>query len=164
MQCIFESVDLERLVYWRSACSGQRSAGAQPHGLLQGLFFSQKLCAVLSFGAQPRWAAFRAFCSNSHLVAASRLSACRSAPGGATSAQVLRLGEPVTALSLSPAMDLLATAHVGHRGLYLWANALVYGRGAEAVPSEAPIDARLPALAAGAPLPWKHAQGAVTAT
>jgi len=65
--------------------------------------------------------------------------------------QVLRLGAPVTALSLSPAMDLLATAHAGRRGLYLWANALVYGRGAEAVPSEAPLDARLPALAAGAP-------------
>jgi len=64
---------------------------------------------------------------------------------------VLRLGAPVTALSLSPAMDLLATAHAGRRGLYLWANALVYGRGAEAVPSEAPLDARLPALAAGAP-------------
>ena len=65
-------------------------------------------------------------------------------------AQVLRLGAPVTALSLSPAMDLLATAHVGRRGLYLWANSLVYGRGAEAAPSEAPLDARLPALAAGA--------------
>lgn len=63
---------------------------------------------------------------------------------------MLRLGAPVTALSLSPAMDLLATAHVGRRGLYLWANSLVYGRGAEAVPSEAPLDARLPALAAGA--------------
>ena len=63
--------------------------------------------------------------------------------------QVLRLGAPVTALSLSPAGDLLATAHVGRRGLYLWANTLVYGRGREAVPSEVPLDARLPALASG---------------
>ena len=62
---------------------------------------------------------------------------------------MLRLGAPVTALSLSPAGDLLATAHVGRRGLYLWANTLVYGRGGEAVPSEVPLDARLPALASG---------------
>ena len=36
--------------------------------------------------------------------------------------QVLRLGAPVTALSLSPAGDLLATAHVNPFGrLHLWA-------------------------------------------
>ena len=31
-------------------------------------------------------------------------------------------GPPVTALSLSPALDLLTTTHSDRRGLYLWAN------------------------------------------
>lgn len=36
--------------------------------------------------------------------------------------QVMRLGSPVTSLSLGPAQDLLATTHTGKRGIYLWAN------------------------------------------
>ena len=36
--------------------------------------------------------------------------------------QVMTLGAPVTSLSLSPAMDMLATAHVNRRGIYLWSN------------------------------------------
>ena len=37
--------------------------------------------------------------------------------------QVMSLGgPPVTALSLSPALDLLTTTHSDRRGLYLWAN------------------------------------------
>lgn len=36
--------------------------------------------------------------------------------------QVLRLGAPVTSLSLSPSLDLLATTHTNRRGVYLWAN------------------------------------------
>jgi hypothetical protein len=32
------------------------------------------------------------------------------------------LGSPVTSLSLGPCQDLLATAHVGRRGIYLWSN------------------------------------------
>lgn len=43
-------------------------------------------------------------------------------PAGARVLQVMRLGAPVTSLSLGPAQDLLATAHVGKRGIYLWAN------------------------------------------
>ncbi|CAK0785298.1 hypothetical protein CVIRNUC_008505 [Coccomyxa viridis] len=63
--------------------------------------------------------------------------------------QVLRLGAPVTALSLSPVMDMLATTHVNRRGIYLWSNAAIYGSGADVRPSELPVDARLPALASG---------------
>ncbi|KAJ7294300.1 hypothetical protein O6H91_Y267700 [Diphasiastrum complanatum] len=32
----------------------------------------------------------------------------------------------VTSLSLSPSMDMLATSHVNHNGIYLWANRLIY--------------------------------------
>ena len=34
----------------------------------------------------------------------------------------MQLGSPVTSLSLGPGQDLLATAHVGKRGIYLWSN------------------------------------------
>jgi hypothetical protein len=43
-------------------------------------------------------------------------------PAGARVLQVMRLGSPVTSLSLGPAQDLLATTHTGKRGIYLWAN------------------------------------------
>ena len=65
--------------------------------------------------------------------------------------QVLRMGAPVTALSLSPATDMLATCHVNRRGIYLWSNAAVYGSAADIRPSTAPVDARMPVLAAGGP-------------
>lgn len=71
--------------------------------------------------------------------------------------KVLRLGPPVTALSLSPTMDMLATTHVNRRGLYLWSNSVIYGSGADIRPSELPIDARLPALASGDAPPPKPA-------
>lgn len=45
--------------------------------------------------------------------------------------QVMRLGGPVTAVTLSPAMDLLATAHAGQRGIFLWSNQRMFGFGAE---------------------------------
>lgn len=60
--------------------------------------------------------------------------------------QVLRLGSPVTSLSLSPSQDLLATTHVEHDGVYLWANQLIFGSGADIIPSKKPINARLPSL------------------
>jgi U3 small nucleolar RNA-associated protein 21 len=40
--------------------------------------------------------------------------------------QALALGLPVAALSLSPSMELLATAHVGQRGISLWSNKLLF--------------------------------------
>lgn len=43
--------------------------------------------------------------------------------------QVMRLGAPVTSLSLGPAQDLLATSHVGKRGVYLWSNQVRWGGG-----------------------------------
>ncbi|KAH7352052.1 hypothetical protein KP509_19G026800 [Ceratopteris richardii] len=38
----------------------------------------------------------------------------------------MHVAEPVTSLSLSPTMDMLATTHVGHIGIYLWGNRLLY--------------------------------------
>lgn len=38
----------------------------------------------------------------------------------------MQLGTAVTGLSLSPGMDMLATAHVNRNGIYLWANRLMY--------------------------------------
>ena len=61
----------------------------------------------------------------------------------------MRLGAPVTALSLSPAMDLLATCHVERRGVYLWSNQLMFGSGADVVPSDRPVSIRLPSLSTG---------------
>jgi U3 small nucleolar RNA-associated protein 21 len=46
-------------------------------------------------------------------------------------------------------MDMLATTHVEREGVYLWANQLVYGSGADIIPSEKPIDARLPSIKIG---------------
>ena len=63
--------------------------------------------------------------------------------------QVLRLGSPVTSLSLAPAMDMLATTHVEREGVYLWANQLIFGSGADIIPSEKAIDARLPTVRTG---------------
>lgn len=60
----------------------------------------------------------------------------------------MRLGAPVTSLSLGPSQDLLATAHVGKRGIYLWSNQMLFGSGADIVPSEEPVRARLPAITA----------------
>ena len=61
--------------------------------------------------------------------------------------QVMQLGPAVTALSLSPTMDLLATAHVNHVGIYLWANRPLY-LGTQAFhqggDSEELVDIRLP--------------------
>lgn len=47
---------------------------------------------------------------------------CPPSLAGARVLQVMRMGAPVTSLSLGPAQDLLATSHVGKRGVYLWAN------------------------------------------
>ena len=63
--------------------------------------------------------------------------------------QVLRMGEPITAVSLAPAMDLLATTHVGRRGIYLWSNQLLFGTGVPPAHSDRPVDARLPAITPG---------------
>lgn len=63
--------------------------------------------------------------------------------------QVLRLGAPVTSLSLAPSQDLLATTHVERDGVYLWSNQLIFGSGADVVPSETPVDARLPTVGSG---------------
>ena len=52
------------------------------------------------------------------------------------------MGAPVVSLSLSPAMDMLATAHVNRRGIYVWANQLVFDIGSIITPSEDPVRVR----------------------
>ena len=47
----------------------------------------------------------------------------------------MRLGAPVTALSLSPSMEMLATAHASARGIYLWSNQLLFGGASAILPS-----------------------------
>ena len=49
------------------------------------------------------------------------------------------MGTPVVSLSLSPAMEMLATAHVNRRGIYLWANQLVFGADTSITPSDLPV-------------------------
>jgi len=51
----------------------------------------------------------------------------------------MAMGTPVVSLSLSPAMEMLATAHVNRRGVYLWANQLVFGVGTSITPSDTPV-------------------------
>ena len=63
---------------------------------------------------------------------------------GATILQVLKLGDPVTSLSLSPSMDILVTTHVEKRGLYTWANQTIFGSGDDIIASNKPIKASLP--------------------
>ena len=64
---------------------------------------------------------------------------------------MLRLGPGINGLSLSPTQELLATTHANHRGIYPWANQLIFEHGAtDLAPSDVPVDAELPLLAAGA--------------
>lgn len=66
--------------------------------------------------------------------------------------QVLRMGPAITGLSLAPGQELLATTHANLRGIYLWANQAIFGKGApNFAPSDVPVNARLPTLAAGVP-------------
>jgi U3 small nucleolar RNA-associated protein 21 len=68
----------------------------------------------------------------------------------ATCLQVLALGAVVTSIALSPGMELLATAHVGQRGIALWSNRLLFGGAAAGVtPSTDVVDVRLPSVATG---------------
>ncbi|XP_024544156.1 WD repeat-containing protein 36 [Selaginella moellendorffii] len=41
----------------------------------------------------------------------------------------MRVNAAITALSLSPGMDMLATCHVNHKGIYLWGNRYMYSAG-----------------------------------
>lgn len=46
----------------------------------------------------------------------------------------MHVDSAVTALSLSPGMDMLATTHVGRNGIYLWANRMIYSKAADIEP------------------------------
>jgi hypothetical protein len=63
--------------------------------------------------------------------------------------QVMHMGTPVTSLTLSGSQDLLATAHVNKRGVFLWSNQLMFGDPASvATYSDAAIPVHLPTIAA----------------
>ena len=51
---------------------------------------------------------------------------------------------PITSLSLSPAMDVLVTTHVERRGIYAWANELIFGALESITASNKPIPAKMP--------------------
>ena len=51
---------------------------------------------------------------------------------------------PITSLSLAPAMDVLVTTHVEKRGIYAWANELIFGALDSITASGKPIAARMP--------------------
>ena len=51
---------------------------------------------------------------------------------------------PITSLSLAPAMDVLVTTHVEKRGIYAWANELIFGALDSITASGKPIVARMP--------------------
>ncbi|EFJ49064.1 hypothetical protein VOLCADRAFT_59899 [Volvox carteri f. nagariensis] len=53
--------------------------------------------------------------------------------------QVMKLGSPVTSLSLSPSLDLLATTHVNRRGIYLWSNQALFGSPTAIPHSDKPV-------------------------
>ncbi len=62
----------------------------------------------------------------------------------------MRLGAPVTAVSLSPSLDMLATTHTDRRGIYLWSNQAVFGNPADFVThSEEVVDLSLPTVGSG---------------
>jgi hypothetical protein len=63
--------------------------------------------------------------------------------------QVMRLGAPVTALTLSPGMDMLATAHASARGIYLWSNQLLFGGASDILPSQVLKTCRTACIDAG---------------
>ena len=61
------------------------------------------------------------------------------------------MGTPVTSLSLSSTGDLLATAHVNKRGVFLWSNQMMFGdRSAVATFTDQPVPVHLPTIAAAA--------------
>lgn len=58
------------------------------------------------------------------------------------------MGSPVTCLSLSPAMDMLATTHVHKRGVFLWSNQMLFGDpSAVSVYTDTPVPVALPSIA-----------------
>eukprot|EP00850_Spirogloea_muscicola_P011774 SM000074S21684 [mRNA] locus=s74:433316:440174:+ [translate_table: standard] len=70
---------------------------------------------------------------------------------GARQLDAMRTDVPVTALTLSPSMDMLATTHVRRNGIYLWANRLMYTAGASVkIASGYEVqDAHLPTVSSG---------------
>ena len=115
----------------------------QPHSAMNDSMQQDQGCAaVLAAGVAPAG------------LPTCTCPSCKTTPqwlSAGCAAQVLRLGPGINGLSLSPTQALLATTHANHHGIYLWANQPIFGHGAtDLVPSEVPVDAELPLLAAGA--------------
>lgn len=79
---------------------------------------ANRVAKCLEFSSDGRWvlAAGRDGCVRVWDVPASRL----------LQTMVFSNSSPVTGMSLSPSMDMLATTHSGRRGVYLWANSTMY--------------------------------------
>lgn len=74
--------------------------------------------------------------------------------------QVMHMGTPVTSLSLSSSQDLLATAHINKRGVFLWSNQLMFGDpSAVATYTDKPVPVHLPMLAAASSKQQQHDSG-----
>jgi hypothetical protein len=72
-----------------------------------------------------------------------------TAPPHCMCTQTMHMGTPVTSMSLSATHDLLATAHVNKRGVFLWANQLLFGDvGTVSTYNQAPVPVHLPSIAA----------------
>jgi hypothetical protein len=72
----------------------------------------------------------------------------------------MHMGTPVTSLTLSGSQDLLATAHVNKRGVFLWSNQLMFGDpAAVATYSEDAIPVHLPTIAAANTSKQQQQQG-----
>lgn len=74
----------------------------------------------------------------------------------------MRLGAPVTGLSLSPTHEMLATVNAGRRGIYLWSNQMIFGDPSRILPSEKPVSIGMPTVSSGAATgaPFLAADGA----
>ena len=124
---------------------GSSSSSTAPPRLVRRFFTGPASAATrltdLAFSADGRW------------LVASALDGCvrvADVPAGCVR-QTVRLGGPVVSLALSPAGDVLATAHAGRRGVCLWSNQAVFGSAGAAPPAgEAapPVRVRAPRLIA----------------
>jgi U3 small nucleolar RNA-associated protein 21 len=81
-------------------------------------FIENNVARCLEFSSDGRWVLAAALDGSVRVwdVPASRL----------LQTMVFSTSSPVTGMSLSPQMDMLATTHAGRRGVYLWANSTMY--------------------------------------
>ena len=104
-------------------CDSEHTPGpSHPAACRAAAAAAAALPAAPDASTPPRGCAVAAVAANTPLPHPALPRPALPFPAGAHVLQVMRLGSPVTSLSLGPAQDLLATCHVGKRGIYLWAN------------------------------------------